>query len=698
MNVLQIVPKLEVGGVERGVVDFSKFLVSSGNKSVVVSGGGALVKELKSHNAIHYTFPVYKKNPLTIFYCYKKILPILIKENIDIIHVRSRVPGIIGYFLSQKTQIPLISTCHGYYSVNIFSRFMAWTKFVICPSQIIASHMIEDFSVPPFKIRVIERSVDLERFKFYPFKEKRKDKFIISVIGRLTSLKGHKYFLKSLTKVVRAFPFIQAQIIGTGKKNYEEELKMLARRLSLSNYVKFLGKRDDIPQILKETHLIVVPSICEEAFGRVVIEAQSVGTPVIAFSVGGIKDLIEDEITGLLVSPKDTDVLAQKIIYLIRNPQKCQKISLNARKFVENKFTVESMAKRTLKVYREAKTTQRILIIKISALGDVILSTPSLRAIRRKFKSAQIFLLTGKRGFSVLKNSPYIDEFLVIDEEKMNSFKYIWNFCEKLRLMSFDVSIDLQNSKKTHILAFLGGVKKRYGYNRKMGFLLNYKIKPPLKVISPIEHQKYLLDKIGAGLEDLSLELWLSDEDLKKAKEILKTHTHLSIKKLIGINLGGSKKWETKRWNKKTLLEFINLLSKEGFLSVLTGTKEHLELAEFLESSLGKKIINLCAKTNLRELMGIIKLLPLYVSLDSAPLHIALSLGKKVIAIFGPTLPEKHLPPLKNCYVIRKNLKCLGCYKKKCKTLKCMEIDPKRLLKVALETLKDENTSVNESS
>ncbi len=698
MNVLQIVPKLELGGVERGVIDFSKFLVLSGNKSVVISGGGSLVKELKSHNAIHYTLPVHKKNLFTILYCYKKIISIVLKENIEIIHVRSRIPGLIGYLVAQKTQVPLVSTCHGYYSTNIFSRIMGWAKFVICPSQIIASHMIEDFGTPPFKIRVIERSVDLDKFKFYPFKEKRKDKFIISVIGRLTPLKGHKYFLKSLTKVVRSFPFIEAQIVGAGKKNYEEELKMLTRRLSLSNYVKFLGKRTDIWQILKDTHLVVVPSICEEAFGRVVIEAQSSGVPVIAFSVGGIKDLIEDGVTGLLVPPKDTDTLAQKIIYLIRNPQKCQEIALNARRFVESKFTIENMAKKTLEVYQQAKSVQRILIIKISALGDIILSVPSLRAIRKKFKSAKIFLLTGKKGFLILKDSPYIDDFLIVDEEKLNSPKYIWEITEKIRLISFDMSIDLQNSKKTHILAFLGGVKKRYGYDRKLGFLLNFRIKPPLKLLSPIKHQKYLLEKIGIELEDESLELKVSEQDIKKAEHFLRRYTQISFEKLIGINLGGSSKWQTKRWNRKTLLEFINLLSKEGFLSVLTGTSDHLDLANFLEASLGKKVINLCGKTDLRELIGIIKLLPLYVTLDSAPLHIALSLNKKVIAIFGPTLPEKHLPPSKNCYVIKRNLKCLGCYKKKCKTLKCTEIDPKRLLKAVLEILKDEDTPTNKSS
>mgnify|MGYP003394522932 CR=1 FL=1 len=177
MNILQILPELNVGGVETGTLDLSKYLVRLGHKSVVVSAGGSLVKELEASGAKHYALAVNKKSIISIFKLIPELAQIIKKEEIDIVHARSRVPAWIAYFACRRTRAVFITTCHGYYQKHLFSAVMGWAKRVIVLSNVIARHMIEDFSVPHERIRLVPRSVDLERFKYLDPRTKRKDVF-----------------------------------------------------------------------------------------------------------------------------------------------------------------------------------------------------------------------------------------------------------------------------------------------------------------------------------------------------------------------------------------------------------------------------------------------------------------------------------------------------------------------------------------
>ena len=202
MKILQILPELNVGGVETGTLDLAKHLVRLGHKAVVVSAGGALVKELEAIGARHYQLPVHKKSLFYIIRNIPLLAEIINKEEIDIVHARSRVPAWIAYFACRRTKAIFITTCHGYYKKHPFSYVMGWAKRVIVLSNVIARHMIEDFSVPHERIRLVPRSVDLERFKYLDPRAKRKEDFNVGIIGRITPLKGHRILLK----LWRVFP------------------------------------------------------------------------------------------------------------------------------------------------------------------------------------------------------------------------------------------------------------------------------------------------------------------------------------------------------------------------------------------------------------------------------------------------------------------------------------------------------------
>lgn len=677
MNILQIVPELNVGGVETGTIDLAKYLVKNGHRAVVVSGGGDLVKDLEDAKAIHYKLPVHEKSFIAIFRMVRKVSEIIKKEKIDIVHARSRVPGWIGFFASRKTGATFITTCHGYYSKHFFSKIMGWAKIVIVPSNVIGRHMIDDFLVPYQRIRFIPRSVDLERFHYTPYEERSRTEFTIAMVGRITPLKGHSYFLQAVSKVIRTMPYVKVWIIGDAPKDksiYREEAEMLTRRLGLSHCVKFLGNRKDVPQILSKVNLVVLATITEEAFGRVIIEAQAAGVPVVATKVGGVVDIIDDGKTGLLVGPKDPDSMATAIVRILKDNKLATRISEKARKRVEEKFTLEKMCQATIKVYNEALDVKNILIIKISAIGDTILAIPSIRALRKKFPKAKIYSLVGKESKQILQRCPYLNGLMVYDRKSKDAgLKGLWNMGKELRKYNFDIVVDLQNNRASHMLSFLSASANRYGYdNKKFSFLINHKVKQVSIGVSPVEHQFRTLELLGITEKDVALELWPSSEDEQEIEKLLSTYWLNEKERIVGINLCASQRWLTKCWPIENFAKLSDKLAKENLRVIITGSKQEADSAKKLQELASSKLIILSGKTTLMQLAALIKRCSVFITADSAPLHIAAAVGTPIVAMFGPTSPVRHMPPVKNSVVIKKDLDCSPCYRPNCKNMKCM--------------------------
>ncbi|MDP2939240.1 MAG: GT4 family glycosyltransferase PelF [Candidatus Omnitrophota bacterium] len=692
MNILQVLPELNVGGVETGTVDLARYFVSHSHKVVVVSNGGELVKDLEKINVRHYHLPVHKKSLFTMIRMVKELIKIIKSENIEIVHARSRVPAWISFFACRKTNTAFITTCHGYYTPHLLSRVMGWPKLVICPSLVIARHMIESFNVPHERIRIIPRSVDLERFTYRGNEEKTKHEFIVGIVGRITPLKGHSFFLRAMAKVVRTLPFMKIWIIGSppeNKPSYKEELEVLVKRFGLSNYVEFLGNRRDIPDLIAKMNVLVLATISEEAFGRVILEAQAVGTPVVATRVGGVVDIIEDKTTGILTTPKDPAGMAEAIIEILRDNNLAKTLVRNARKKIEEKFSLELMGRNTLKVYEELASVLNILIIKISSLGDVILATPSIRAIRHTFPKAKIFCLVGKDSRQAIERCPYLDGLIVCDlKEKDKGIKGLLSLARKLRRYSFDAVIDLQNSRKSHTLSFLSTAPKRFGYdNGKWSFLLNNRLKENPLVLSPVEHQFRTLEMLGINATENHLEIWPSKEDEEYVNQILQTEWIAHEEQLVGINLAASRRWLTKCWPEKNIAALCDMLVKSNIRPVITGTEEDLPLAASLLKLTPAKPLNFVGKTTILQLACLIKKCGVFVSADSAPLHVAAAVGVPIVALFGPTSPARHMPSAKNFIVIKRDISCSPCYKPECKDIVCMKYISAKEVLDAIEKL-----------
>lgn len=670
MKILQILPSLELGGVERGVVDLSRALKRRGDETIVVSSGGALVRELEKMGVKHITLPVHKKSLFTLF-----LVPALVKiiqrERVDIVHARSRVPGWVAWFAARKTGTPFVTTCHGYYSNHALSKIMGWGSRVIAISRIIARHMVDDFGVDPERIRLIHRGIDLDHFTFDPSRYDHPAKtYRIINIARLSPIKGQLEFIKAIHILKTKLPQIEVWIVGSegkGKTKYADLLKRTVEQLGLENCVKFLGTRRDIQELLKQSDLLMLSTLVPEAFGRVVVEAGAVGTAVCATRVGGVLDIIDSGENGLLVPPGDIEGMADGMLELLTNRGKCKEFSLKLRKKIETNFTLNQMLEKTLEVYSEARAYKKILVIKLGAAGDVILVVPSLRMLKQRFAQSEIHVLVDRKNAPLLAHCPYIKRCVLIDRHRLQNPSYLLRLAKRLRKSGYDISMDFQNSKWTHLLAKLSGIPERYGFKRGLwGMLLNRPDKGINEKIEPVRHQFRLLSKAGVKSFDDKLELWTSPEEEETIQKIF-SELPEPPKIKVGMVLGASPAWPTKRWPVENFCELAAYL-REAFNAgiFLIGAKEDEPLAEkFLEYI--PEAVSLVGKTSLGEMTALVEKMDLVVTGDTAPLHVAAAAKAKIIALYGPTDPKRHMPPAPGAAVFVKHLSCQPCYSGVCK-------------------------------
>lgn len=688
MKILQILPELRVGGVETGTVDFAHYLVEHGHAAIVVSHGGALVADLEGFGGKHYKLPVHQKNIFTMLWSVKKLQEIILREKVDIVHARSRVPAWVAYFACRATRVPFITTCHGYYSKHLFSAVMGWAKLVIVPSRIIGHHMVEDFGVPAESIRCIPRSVDLRKFNI-PRDESPKKSPVIAMVGRITPLKGHEYFLRAMARVVRQMPYAKIWIVGDApaeKESYKEGLLSLTKQLGLANCVEFLGNRKDIPQLLSQVDVLVLSTVTQESFGRVILEAQAAGVPVVATRVGGVVDLIDDGATGILVASKQPDEMAQAVLRILGDSALAKSMVVHARQKILENYTLDHMAGQTLAVYHELLQAMNILVVKFSAVGDALLITPSLKALREKYPLAKIFCLVGTQIREIIQTCPYVNEVIVYDAQgKHKGWRGLWKLGRKLRKCHFDKVIDFQNNRKSHALAFLSFCPERYGYkNKKWGFLLSRGIKDDQGVLPAVPHQFRILQQLGISLkEDASLEIWPSSQDQRYIRELLESYWVTKGMAVAAINVSASSRWPSKNWPREHMAKLCDLLAGKNIRVVLTGIDSDKAAAKEIMKMTKAKPIDLTGKTNIMQLASLIQQCLVFVVPDSAPMHVAAAVGTPFVALFGPTDPFRHLPPAKQYKLIDLKPNCAPCYQGHCpiKTHVCMKhISPQAVL------------------
>jgi ADP-heptose:LPS heptosyltransferase len=318
-------------------------------------------------------------------------------------------------------------------------------------------------------------------------------------------------------------------------------------------------------------------------------------------------------------------------------------------------------------VYLKTKSLLRILVIKLSSLGDVILALPSLKELKEQFPQAKIYFLTLKKHASFLYDCPYVDEVITVDDD-YKKFRKLLDIAQNIRRKSFDYIIDFQNNRASHIISFLSLPLRSFGYSLRLGFLLNKRI-PYQRSDCPLRSQERLLELLGIRFKEKKLVFW------KPQGSGLK---FLPDADYIGISVSASARWQSKNWPTSHLINLIEMIYKNypSYRIVLLGDESAREKAKMLEKHLKPFSLDLCSKVSLRELPAVITKLKLLITPDTATLHLALSLGIPVVALFGPTDPLRHVVMSENLYLLYRKLPCSFCYKPKCKLKEknlCME-------------------------
>ncbi len=677
-----MVPALNGGGVETGTIDLARGLIARGHRAIVISSGGPLVAELERMGAIHYTLPVHRKNPWVMLPLVRRVAEVVESHGVDVIHARSRVPAIIGYLawrevarkasfrLGGRQRIPsFITTAHGYYADHPVSRIMGWGRKVIANSESVARHMMDDFGVPSEKIRFIPRGVDLER---YPWKEPRteapKQEWRVAAIGRITPIKGLRELIRAFAVVAKQMPRAKLLMVGAAEPKhhgYLAELKSWVTRLGLESQVEFTGHRADVPALLHQLDLVVLPSTGKEAFGRVLIEAGAAGVPVVATRVGGVPEVIADRKTGLLVQPGDPMELAQAILALLKDRKLALELARENRRRVESIYPMTRLISQTLEVYREAECL-RILVIKLSAAGDVVLSTPSLRALRERFPQAHITVLVGREHSELLNRCPYLDDLLVFDRRREGTPAGLLKVGKRLRLAQVDVVVDFQNNRISHWLGRLSGAPHRYGYaGRRWSWLLSHAMMEPERPVPPVDHQFHLLQLLGIQEPGRDLELWPGPGDEARVDGLLKEAWVAESQPVVAVHPGS--RWPSKRWPAERYAELVDqlaVLSKARV--ILTGSEQERPLCEQIHRAAQSKPFVAAGRTSLNDLAALMRRCRVLVGGDSAPLHMAAAAGTPVVALFGSTDPLRHAPPAGRKKIFKSEIPCSPCYRRTC--------------------------------
>lgn len=363
MKVMQLLPELNSGGVERGTLEIARALVQQGHESLVVSNGGRLVPELEAEGSTHIQLPIHKK-ALSSLWQIRPLRKVIEQYQPDIVHVRSRVPAWLTHFALKgipKARCPhLISTVHGFYSVNRYSAIMAHAEKVIAVSDSVVDYIHQNYpECPAQDIVRIYRGIDPKAFphgyqptakwlnQVYLDYPQLENKFLLCLPGRITRLKGHETLIQLMAQLKQQYPQVHALVVGGAdakKQAYLDELQNNVQQQGLTDNITFVGHRSDIREWLALSDVVLSLSNQAETFGRTALEALSVGTPVIGWKRGGVAEILSEVYPQGLIEVDDTTRLLHCVQQHIEQPVSVAPVT---------QFSLHDMCQNTLALYAE---------------------------------------------------------------------------------------------------------------------------------------------------------------------------------------------------------------------------------------------------------------------------------------------------------------------------------------------------------
>jgi glycosyltransferase involved in cell wall biosynthesis len=369
LTVLQLLPALESGGVERGTLEVAEALVQRGHRALVMSAGGRQVPALLAAGGEHFAWPIGRKRLKTLLLV-GKLRKFLLQQQVDIIHVRSRVPAWIAYLawrgMNPATRPRFVTTVHGLYGVNRYSRIMTRGERVIAVSDTVRDYILREYpDTLPWRIQVIHRGVDGAAYPhgwkpdaawqqaFFAQFPQAVGKLLLTLPGRVTRLKGHEDFIELIARLKRRGLPVHGLIAGgasASKQRYLQKLRYRVRSTGLENDISFSGQRDDLKNILAISNLVLSLSTQPESFGRTTLEALRLGVPTAGYEHGGVGEILRTIYLPGLLPLGRIDASFQRVAQLLQSPPAVPDGDF---------FPLQSMLDQTLALYEQLARAPR---------------------------------------------------------------------------------------------------------------------------------------------------------------------------------------------------------------------------------------------------------------------------------------------------------------------------------------------------
>lgn len=386
---------------------------------------------------------------------------------------------------------------------------------------------------------------------------------------------------------------------------------------------------------------------------------------------------------GAGVQVSDEEELADEMLTYLSNRDELCKMGQQGREIInQNRGAVDRNLEFINKLLPEKKT-EKILIVRLSAIGDVIHSLPVAYALRKAYPDAEISWLVEEKASELVLANPYLDRVFVMPKkewlavfkkDKIQALKMIRSFFKKVKSYDFDLVLDIHGLFKSGLSTYLSASSLRYGpSDGREGsiFFYNRKIKTPEQKIHVIEKRLALAAAVGAEIAEVEFGIVSSRVDRERVSSLLQA---CGSKKIIVLNPYTT--WESKNWPSEYFARLADLINKQlDYTVVFTGGPGDRDGIAGIINSMQTEAVNLAGKTNLKELAELYRRTELFIGGDTGPMHLAAAVGTRVIALMGPTDPATHGPYGEGHLVIQDNIDCKLCWKRSCPAghNKCMK-------------------------
>lgn len=377
---LQVVPALDTGGVEQTTLDVARAVTARGGRALVASEGGRLEEALKAAGGELIRLPMASKNPLTAVANTGRLIEIVRREKVSLIHVRSRAPAFAALGAARRTGVPMVATYHGVYNARgaikrWYNAVMTRGELVIANSEFTRAHVLAEHGTAPERVVAVPRGVDLSRFSPEAVAPERVEALrqawgldpadtrpVILLAGRMTRWKGQLLLIEALRRADEAGVQARAVLAGDdqGRSDYSAEVRAAIAEAGLTERVVIAGHVGDMPAAYLACDLAAAPSLDPEAFGRTAVEPQAMGRPVLAAAHGATTETVVHGETGWLVAPGDPDAWAEAIVTAVQaGPERRAAMGRAGRARVEALYSVERMTASTLDLYARVLEARR---------------------------------------------------------------------------------------------------------------------------------------------------------------------------------------------------------------------------------------------------------------------------------------------------------------------------------------------------